>query len=310
MPEIDGEVVNNEAVKEAAATEATTVETQISEESEVSAEPKFETIIDDSGEVRRVEVKEEPEELKDTEATDSTETETETPKKGAEARKEQLASQTSQVSEEIREMVAEKNRLIAEKQQVEQELAEMRATADKQQLPTVEQVMRQENPATGDFYTEFEAKTIVENLELKQKLEQAEQQRQADVERAKTAESIRGLADDANRALRDFPIFDEESPDYDETLAKEVDATVQSVLIRDGSGNPIGAHVPVYQLYKMAYDAAKPKLEAEKSAQKAPPAKATADVDFRGSGQATKKDFKNLSLKQMEAELRKKGQLN
>lgn len=294
MPE-GQEVVNTEAVEEAATAEATTVETQSSEEQHEEAAPKLKTVLGDDGTVTQVE----------DDGSEDAEDDT-APKKGAEARKEQLGGEISQQSEEIRQLVAEKNRIVQEREQAERELAELRQTsyqqALQQQLPTVEQLMQQENPDTKDFYTEFEAKAMVQNATLQQQIAQMQQQREVDAQNAQIAASVNGLASDADRALRDFPVFDSQSPEYDPELSATVDAIVDEMLIRDNTGNPVGAKMSVYNIYKSYFDAAKPAVEARKAG-----GKAQVTADFRGSGQRVQRDVSKMSLADHEMYLRQKG---
>ena len=304
------EAVNNEVVEDTTAAEPAAVETQSSEDSQ---EADYKVVIDDSGELQRVpiEKKEEEDESEDDEDEDDSndsmdQAESGGPKKGADARKEQLASEIDQRNEEIRQLVAEKNRVLAEQQAMQEEIQALRQQSQTASLPTVDQIMEQENPATGDYYTQFEAQAIVENFALKQQLAQFEQQREAEAYNAQIAESTTSLASEAERALKEFPVFDDQSPDYDPVLAEEVDELVQGALIRDQKGQVVGTNVPIYQVYKTHFNAAKAGIRARKQKQAEAAAQASADVVGSGVRQSSK-NFEDLSLSQMEARLKRRG---
>ena len=295
--------VNNEVVEDATATESAAVETQSSEENQ---EGDYKVVIADDGEVKRVKVETESGE---DEEKDPTETDkSETPKKGAEARKEQLSGDINQESEEIRALVSEKNRLMAERASMQEEIASLQQRQQAAAIPTVEQIMQQENPNTGDFFTQFEAEAIRENLQLRQQLVTVEQQRVENEQNTRIAESVNGLRSDAEKALGDFPVFDSNSPEYIPELAAKADEILQNALIHDQKRGVIGSKISVYNLYKTIFDAAKPGIEAEKIKRQQGAVSAQAGADVIGSGmrQSTKK-FDDLSTNEMEARLRKRG---
>lgn len=289
LDETGDAVVNNEEVAEdTTATGATTDETATSEGSDDQA---FETVMGDDGEIKRVE--------KSTESNDDEGNEDESagPKRGAEARREQLTAEMQSAQDGIRQLVAERNEILYEHQQLQAELQQMRDASQQAEMPTVEQLMDMENPETKDYYSEFEARSIVENLHLKQQLDTLTQEQETNEMNAKIAESVNGLSGEAQRALYEFPEFDSESPDYNAELSAEADEIVQNALIYDENGGVIGSNIPLYNIYKA--------LSGARTSNRG----VQVNADFRGSGQRSSKKFADLSTAEMEQALRRKGQL-
>lgn len=297
MPQAEAEsqeVVNTEVEQESTQAESTAAETK---NSEASSEPDTKAVISDSGEVVRVKVDKSKEEDKEDESEDKSDDDPK-PKRGKEARQEQLERDLDEENRAIRELVARRNEARAYRQQLEQEQAqqyqETPPETQGQSLPTLEQIMQTENPETGDFFTEFEAKAVLQNLQLQQQLVDIQQ---ATYE-AQVSASIDGMSSDANRVLKDFPEFDPLSDEYDSELDKDVNYFLQRMLIYDDAGKIIGSEESIYQLYQSFHKA------------RGKGAKRTVinDAgDFRGSGARVEKPFEKMSTKEMEAYLRRKG---
>ena len=297
MPQAEAEsqeVVNTEVEQESTQAESTAAETK---NSEASSEPDTKAVISDSGEVVRVKVDKSKEEDKEDESEDKSDDDPK-PKRGKEARQEQLERELDEDNRAIRELVARRNQARATRQQLEQEQVqqyqETPPEIQGQSLPTLEQIMQTENPETGDFFTEFEAKAVLQNLQLQQQLVDIQQ---ATYE-AQVSASIDGMSSDANRVLKDFPEFDPLSDEYDSELDKDVNYFLQRMLIYDDAGKIIGSEESIYQLYQSFHKA------------RGKGAKRTVinDAgDFRGSGARVEKPFEKMSTKEMEAYLRRKG---
>lgn len=301
MPQAEAEsreVVNTEVEQESTQAESTAAETK---NSEASSEPDTKAVISDSGEVVRVKVDKSKDEDKADESEDESDDDPK-PKRGKEARREQLERDLDEENQAIRELVARRNQARAYRQQLEQEQAQQyRETPPEMQnqpLPTLEQIMQTENPETGDFFTEFEAKAVLQNLQLQQQLVGMQEAQEQAAYEAQVSASISGMSSDADRALRDFPEFDPESDKYDAELDAEVDKFLQGMLIYDNAGNLIGSRESIYQLYQSFHKARgeKPKRTVINDA-----------GDFRGSGARIEKPFEKMSTKEMEAYLRRKG---
>ena len=301
MPQAEAEsreVVNTEVEQESTQAESTAAETK---NSEASSEPDTKAVISDSGEVVRVKVDKSKDEDKADESEDESDDDPK-PKRGKEARREQLERDLDEENQAIRELVARRNQARAYRQQLEQEQAqqyqETPPEMQNQPLPTLEQIMQTENLETGDFFTEFEAKAVLQNLQLQQQLVGMQEAQEQAAYEAQVSASISGMSSDADRALRDFPEFDPESDKYDAELDAEVDKFLQGMLIYDNAGNLIGSRESIYQLYQSFHKARgeKPKRTVINDA-----------GDFRGSGARIEKPFEKMSTKEMEAYLRRKG---
>lgn len=293
------EVVNTEVEQESTQAETTAAETQ---NSEASSEPDTKAVISDSGEVVRVKVDKSKDEDKADESEDESD-EDPKPKRGKEARQEQLERELDEDNRAIRELVARRNEARAYRQQLEQEQAqqyqETPPEMQNQPLPTLEQIMQTENPETGDFFTEFEAKAVLQNLQLQQQLVDMQQAQEQAAYEAQVSASISGMSSDADRALRDFPEFDPESDKYDAELDAEVDKFLQGMLIYDNAGNLIGSRESIYQLYQ-AFHKSRGRANKKKVI--------SGGADVIGSGKVSK-IFDKMSRSEQRAKLIREGKL-
>lgn len=181
------------------------------------------------------------------EETDSTHQEAKTEgssPKNAERRKQQL-------NNEIRDKVAERNALRQEIAELNRQKYQLKNSSD---LPSVEDLMSQINPDTGDYYTRTEAKLA--HIEAEREIEHV--QRQMDEYTDNIVENRLRLKDEADRALKDFPMFDVDSPDYNEELAAQADQIARNLIIQDtNTGEIIGSRGSVYDVYATIARAAK-----------------------------------------------------
>lgn len=302
MPQTEAEsqeVVNTEVEQESTQAESTAAETQ---NSEASSEPDTKAVISDSGEVVRVKVDKSKEEDKEGESEDESDKDPK-PKRGKEARQEQLERELDEDNRAIRELVARRNQARATRQQLEQEQAqqyqETPPEMQDQPLPTLEQIMQTENPETGDFFTEFEAKAVLQNLQLQQQITVMQQAQEQAAYEAQVSASISGMSSDADRALRDFPEFDPESDKYDAELDAEVDKFLQGMLIYDNAGKLIGSRESIYQLYQ-AFHKSRGRANKKKVI--------SGGADVIGSGKVSK-TFDKMSRSEQRAKLIREGKL-
>lgn len=283
MPPEDGTVVNDSAVEETASTDSTPVENNSPSADEVDTSDieasfddgegfgdGFETDSEDTdsdgfenedAEQEDESIDDQPEEPVEPEAEEQSEDQ---PQTKADARKEQLNT-------EIRDLVAERNRMRQEVEQLNNEVYKP-ATAD--------ELVEKENPDTGDYYTRVEAE-----------LEAMKQERQVERYNNQVAESRLSLSTDARRALEDFPMFDETSPEYNKELASQAEQLINPNLIFDQNTNQlIGSRVSPYNVYKTIADAHRlAATKGQAQAQKAT-AKMMANADnTSGSHQTPKK---------------------
>lgn len=208
------------------------------------------------------------EEAKEAEPVDTQE-EQEQPSK-AEARKEQLNT-------EIRDLVAQRNQI---RQEVEQLNAQVYKPASSDEL------LEQVNPETGDYYNRVEAQ-----------LEAMRQEREVEKYNTQVTESRLSLQSEAARALDEFPMFDSQSPEYNPSVAQQVDQMLaQNLIVDQNTGQIIGSHVSPYTLYKTVADAAK--FSAAQSAAKSQKAVETmqsqADIPTSAPVKQTPKDIEKL----------------
>lgn len=302
MPQAEAEsqeVVNTEVEQESTQAESTAAETQ---NSEASSEPDTKAVISDSGEVVRVKVDKSKEEDKEGGSEDESDDDPK-PKRGKEARQEQLERDLDEENRAIRELVARRNEARAYRQQLEQAQAqqyqETPPEMQGQPLPTLEQIMQTENPETGDFFTEFEAKAVLQNLQLQQQLVDIQQAQEQAAYEAQVSASISGMSSDAERALKDFPEFDPESDEYDPELDADVNEFLQGMLIYDNAGNIVGSRESIYQLYQ-AFHKSRGRTNKKKVI--------SGGADVLGSGKVSK-TFDKMSQKERRAKLIREGKL-
>ena len=296
MPEEANEAVNNEVAQEATTSAPATDATEKSEDSQ----PEFQTILSESGEIQQVEV--DPSE-------NDEDTYAEKPKRGAEARKAQLSEEQEAESAKIREMVAERNQLKEESQRLARELEDLQRQSKLSEIPTVEEVMQMENPVSQDYYTRFEAEALVNNIMLSQKLAALEEQVENEKRSSQVSASVGGMMSDVQKVLTDFPVFDEESPEFNPELAKQATEQAYNSLVFDENDNPIDARQSIYKTYKAFYDTYMLSNKDASARKQARDIQTAGSADFRGSGKKIDKEFKDLSLSEMRDRLRAKGQI-
>ena len=219
--------------------------------------------------------KPEPEKVKDEVKPDETEeaepSQDTQPQGKAEERKQQLNA-------EIRDLVSTRNAL---KTQVEAENAKVYQPATETDL------LGQVNPETGEYYNTLEAKV-------------AAMQQSQEMERYNTqvAEAQLTLSHEAQNALRDFPMFDETSKEYNKELAAQIDPILGANIVFDpNTGQPIGSHVSPYELYKTYANAAqlgtiKGQIKGQKATEKM-----QSRVDSTSGAAPTKSDDDDPFLK-------------
>lgn len=244
MAEEASNVVNNTEVADTSSTESTADQTQTSEEGSLESifeqelnspehEEKEETTdasdesADDTEETSDQE--EETEQSDDTEDADDTESEPQYSK--AEQRKEQLNA-------EIRQMVESKRQLEQELQQMQQY---QQQPPQQDQPLTEDQLLDEVNPATGEYYTQTEAQVEL----LKQELQSMQQQTQVQQYQAQVQHAQAQLASEVESSLKDYPMFDSQSKQYDKQLADRAEKFIKASLVQDNNGQIVGTNMPV-----------------------------------------------------------------
>ena len=191
------------------------------------------------------------------------------PSKNAETRKQQL-------NNEIRDKVAERNALRREIAELNRQKYQMQSQSD---LPTVDAMLEQINPETGDYYTRTEAKLA--RIEAERELDQ--RQRQMDEYTDSVVDNRLRLRDEAERAIKNFPMFDETSSSYDKELADRADRIAENLLIRDDTGEVIGSRGSIYDVYALVASAAAGAETSGKNAGRKAAEKMMDSVDVLGA---------------------------
>lgn len=177
-----------------------------------------------------------------------------------------------------------------------------RLKSQEAQIATEQGLLNEINPETGEYYTTQE----IERVAFQESREQQQQtlaQQRYDLEVQQNQQII---SNEANQALQEFPMFDETSPSFDKELATQADKLLgQSLIIQDGK--IVGSTISPYQLYKTIATSAqaattKGEVKAQRSTEKM-----LANADTTGSSQQGEPAFAKLSLKEMEAKLKRQG---
>lgn len=150
---------------------------------------------------------------------------------------------TGKSQDRFRQMANERNDL-------QRQMEELKAKQS--QFATERQLLDEVNPDTGEYYTPDEVARIGYYQRLEAQGEQVKQQEyQMQVRMNQTQ-----LASDAERALNDFPMFNDKSADYDPELSKLVEPILEANAVTDpNTGEVIGMRVSPYDLLKTYHDA-------------------------------------------------------
>lgn len=289
MPDEEGNAVN-EVAEQTAPVESAPVET-----TEAVEEPT-----NDTGEYSQSDV-----EKAESEPEANAEAPEDKQPRGAEKRKQQLESEISELeqklpeeteqvkedtspNQEIRDLVAKRNSL---RQRVEQ------TNGEAYRLATEQQLLDQVNPETGEYYSPLEAKVTL-----------MEQRQQLEAYNSQIAEAQLTISTEAEKALRDFPMFDSTSDKYNPEIAQQVDQILGKSLEFDPrTGQVINSRVSPYQLYKSFHDTymaseARGRVQGQKATEQM-----LSQADNAGGAPQADKSFSQMNLKEKEAYLRRKG---
>lgn len=202
----------------------------------------------------------------------------------------------------FQQLANERNEALAEAQRVRQQLEQYRVR--EAQVAREQELSNEVNPETGEYYTPTE----IERLAFQQSKEQqaqsvAEQRYELEVQDVQFQ-----LRDEATRALTDFPMFDEQSPDYDPELAASADELLGANIVQEqGTGRIIGSNVSPYKIYQTVAKAAEKSRVAGQIKGQQATERMLASVDGTGSSQKGETSFEKLSTAEMAARLRKAG---
>ena len=226
---------------ETTTTEAPTVENNT--DTDNSNDDEF--VLGFTGEADTLEEEQETQSEEDSEAEEAEETEEveQSESQESEEKSNRAEERKQQLNSEIRDKVAERNALREEIAALSRKKFDLE---NEQKLPEVDSLVSQINPNTGDYYTRAEA----ENLRLNQRIDALEKQKAFEDYVERVADSRIQLSTEANQVVKDFPIFDPASDQYNAELTAAADEIMQSSLIVDeNTGQVIGSRVSPYKVY-------------------------------------------------------------
>lgn len=164
-----------------------------------------------------------------------------------------------------------------------------RLKSQETQVATEQELLNEVNPETGENYSPQEAERIARAQSLESQQQSVSQERyELEVRQNQVT-----LADEANQALKDFPMFDPSSETYNKGLAAQVDQLLgQNLIFEEGTNRVIGSHISPHFLYKTIADsinigATQGQLKGQKAAQNM---MASADVAPGAAQPKTKED--------------------
>lgn len=225
---------------------------------------------------------------------------------------EQQPEETQEEQPQDTEQLAPKSQnrfqqLANERNEYKRQLEEYRAREAR--IAREQELTNEINPETGDYYTPQEIERLAFSQSKEQEAAQvAEQRYELEVQDVQLQ-----LRDEANRALTDFPMFDETSKDYDPELAADADELLGSNLVMERdeqgrlTGRVIGSNVSPYKIYQTVYRAhEKAKAAGQINGQRATE-RMLSQVDGTSSNQKGDASFDKLSTAEMAERLRRAG---
>lgn len=155
--------------------------------------------------------------------------------KGAEARKQEL-------TEQIRGLVGDVRKLEQQKQELTRQVAQSQEFADLQRSINQNRVTPQDLMAAGLDAEDAYQQAIIANQAAEQ------QQRELDAIQREVADLQHNLYVDQLELVRDYPVFDEQAPEFDEAFTRQaMEMWEQAAQLRlDDQGMPVSARVPLY----------------------------------------------------------------
>lgn len=243
MPNEEGSAVNNSVVQDTTTTAPATEE-----------KPSLE-VVSEGKDLNPNDFREAETDSEEVESTvkPAEETETEQPQSEdkplspkAENRFQQLANDNKALKEQIAELEARKA-----------------------QFATEQELLNEVNPDTNEYYTPQE----IERLAWQQSREQQAQKTEQALYEAQVQQNQYAIQTETQRGLQEFPMFDQNSPDFNPNLAALADQRIGKALITDENGQILGAHDSPYEILKTIADAslanaAKYEANAQKATEK------------------------------------------
>lgn len=230
----DNQAVNDQVVADTTAADSAAAENL---ESEVAEEDVDTSGYDEEGDLTpRPETETETEADKTESESDETETETQ-PQQGDKPLSPKAENRFQQLANDNKDL-----RL---------QLEELRVR--EAQFANEQELVNEVNPETGEYYTPQEIERIAWQQSRQTQAQQVAEQRQA-LEIRQTQQTI---TTEAQTAIKEFPIFDENSPEYNPALAQLADQRLARAIVVDENGQVIRANDSVYEILKTIADASK-----------------------------------------------------
>jgi hypothetical protein len=151
--------------------------------------------------------------------------------------------------------------------ELEQRLAEVKARES--QFAAEQGLLNEINPETGEYYTPQEIERVAWQQSREQQAQQVAQERY----NLEVQHNQQTISAETEKALQDFPMFNEKSPEYNPQLAQLADARIGRSLITNEQGQIIGAYDSPYEILKTIADAttvnaARYEAQAQKATEK------------------------------------------
>lgn len=143
--------------------------------------------------------------------------------------------------------------------------------------------------------------------ELQHQMEQDRAQREFEKQRNFVADLNTGLKNDAELVMRDHPVFDENSPEYDAEFAKKVESNYKKAarLEIDSNGIVINAEIPLGEFYAEMAEIRNAGIQKGEVKRQKDTQTMVSRTESTGSTKTTSSDkpFSDLSIEEMEAKL-------
>jgi hypothetical protein len=199
-----------------------------------------------------------------------------------------------------------------------------RLESQENQVATEQELLNEVNPETGDYYTPAEAERVARQQALERQAQNTAQERF----RLEIQQNQQAVQDDSLRAVQEFPVLDESSPEFKPELAAEFDDVLaDSLVYADPNGQQytgsqliaggvaltdprltlVRATTSPYKLAKAIATAskvndAKNRAQAQRSTERM-----LANADNPGGSGKGEQPFTKLSASEMAEKLRAKG---
>jgi hypothetical protein len=122
---------------------------------------------------------------------------------------------SAKAQDRYRSLANERNDYRQRAEQLQQQIAELQGQSE--QYGQEQDLMNEVNPETGDYYTPAE----IDQISWQANREHQNESRQQQMANLQIQQNRNNAAEDSERTLKDFPMFDESSGQFNEKLAGE-----------------------------------------------------------------------------------------